>query len=118
MAIYKMKSDIALLDRGERREKDESRYVIVENVLLDDDGQVSNAERALIKNAMSTEAVRGGAYRIDRSDCIDVTASSAHVTDDMLIFIKGGDKKPITLGQELEREAFLIEEGFYEYYGK
>jgi hypothetical protein len=86
MKKVKIVKDFALLDKGIG---EENPFVIIEGAVVNDNGSLVDPQ--LGRKAMSNEAVRKGATRINASDCVDITTGGSEAYDDKVIVFNGGD---------------------------
>ncbi len=105
MAKFLVAKDIAILDRGVG---EDNRFVAIDGVDVDEYGSLSKQSLKAVKNALSNEAVRKGAVRINQSNCIDIDSGGAEASDDMIVAYNGGDVVYTSLQNGFEIEKFMI----------
>ena len=105
MAKFTVVRDIALLDKGVG---ESNRFVAIEGVQVDEYGSLSQQSLQAAKRALSNEAVRKGAVRINQSDCVDMSGG-LEASDDMVLAFNGGDIIYTSLQSGFAFEKFMIE---------
>lgn len=105
MAKFIVVSDIAILDRGIGTEP---RFTAIEGVTVDGYGALSKESLSLAKRALSNEAVKNGATRINQSNCIDLESGGIEASDDMIAAYNGGDVIYTSLQSGFAIEKFMI----------
>jgi hypothetical protein len=105
MAKFTVIKDIALLDKGVG---EINRFVAIEGVSVDEYGSLTPHSLQLAKRALSNEAVRKGAVRINQSDCVDMSGG-LEASDDMVMAFNGGDIIYTSLQSGFAFEKFMIQ---------
>ncbi len=104
MAKFIILKDIAILDRGVG---ETNRFVAIEDVSVDEYGSLSPSSLQAAKRALSNEAVRKGAVRINQSDCVDMSGG-LEASDDMIVAFNGDDIIYTSLQSGFAIEKFMI----------
>jgi ribosomal 50S subunit-recycling heat shock protein len=104
MAKFIVSKDIAILDRGVGSE---NRFVAIEGVSVDEYGSLSPQSLKATKRALSNEAVKNGAVRINQSDCVDMSGG-LEASDDMIIAYNENDIIYTSLQSGFAIEKFMI----------
>ena len=105
MAKFIVTNDIAILDKGAG---EENRFLAIDGVVVDEYGSLSKESLEIAKRALSNEAVRKGAVRINQSNCIDIQNGGLKASDDMIVAYNGGDVVYTSLQSGFEIEKFMI----------
>jgi len=105
MAKFIVSKDIAILDRGVGNT---NRFVAIEGVSVDEYGSLSPQSLKAAKRALSNEAVKNGAVRINQSDCVDMEAN-LEASDDMIVAYNENDVIYTSLQSGFAIEKFMIE---------
>jgi hypothetical protein len=108
MAKFIVVADIAILDKGP--EENSSRFVAIEGVNVDEYGSLDKRSLDAVKKALSLEAVKRGATRINQSDCVDLSTGGAQASNDMIAAYNGGDIIYSSAEYGFEIEKFMIHE--------
>ncbi len=106
MAKFIVLRDIAILDRGV---DNINRFVAIDNVSVDNYGSLDQISLKAAKRALSNEAVKLGATRINKSDCIDISSGGVEASDDMIVAFNGGDVTYTSIQSGFAIEKFMIE---------
>ncbi len=104
IAKFIILKDIAILDRGVGTE---NRFVAIEDVSVDEYGSLSHESLKAAKRALSNEAVKNGATRINQSDCVDMSRG-LEASDDMIVAYNGNDIIYTSLQSGFAIEKFMI----------
>ena len=104
MAKFIVVKDIAILDRGVG---EDNRFVAIEGVSVDDYGSLNPTSLKAAKRALSNEAVKNGAVRINQSDCVDMS-SGLEASDDMVVAYNENDIIYTSLQSGFAIEKFMI----------
>ena len=104
MAKFIVLKDIAILDRGVG---EDNRFVAIEDVSVDEYGSLSPQSLKAAKRALSNEAVKNGATRINQSDCVEMS-NSLEASDDMIVAFNGDDIIYTSLQSGFAIEKFMI----------
>jgi hypothetical protein len=104
MAKFIISKDLALLDKGVG---ESNRFIAIDGVEVDEYGSLSPQSLQLAKRALSNEAVKKGAVRINQSDCVDMSGG-LEASDDMVMAFNGGDIIYTSLQSGFAFEKFLI----------
>ncbi len=105
MAKFIVSKDIAILDRGVGNN---NRFVAIEGVSVDEYGSLSPQSLKAAKRALSNEAVKNGAVRINQSDCVDME-TNLEASDDMIVAYNENDIIYTSLQSGFAIEKFMIE---------
>ena len=105
MAKFIILKDIAILDRGVGNE---NRFVAIEDVTVDEYGSLTPQSLKAAKRALSNEAVKNGAVRINKSDCVDMGSSNLEASDDMIVAFNENDIIYTSLQSGFAIEKFMI----------
>jgi hypothetical protein len=82
-STYRVKDAVGILDLWLQRSFGQpSRFIIIDGLDENGDGLIDGSEIETVKKAMSAEAVRQGATRINKSDCVDITEGGQVASDD------------------------------------
>jgi len=111
MAHFTIIADTAILDKGEVKKKDEEQFLAISNVNINDEGSLSPESMALVKKALSNEAVKMGATRINESDCVDISSGGIEASDDSIYSYNMGDIIITSKHHCSKIEKFMIKEG-------
>jgi hypothetical protein len=104
MAKFIVVKDIAILDRGVG---EDNRFVAIEGVSVDEYGSLTSTSLKAAKRALSNEAVKNGAVRINQSDCVDMS-SGLEASDDMVVAYNENDIIYTSLQSGFAIEKFMI----------
>jgi hypothetical protein len=104
MAKFKVFQDIAILDKGIG---EINRFIAIDGVNIDNYGALSKESLKAVKRALSNEAVKNGATRINQSDCVDMS-SNLEASDDMIVAYNGGDIIYTSIQSGFAIEKFMI----------
>jgi len=104
MAKFIITKDIAILDRGIG---EFNRFVAIDGVSVDEYGSLTPQSLKAAKRALSNEAVRKGAIRINQSDCVDMSGGF-EASDDMVVAYNENDIIYTSLQSGFAIEKFLI----------
>ena len=104
MAKFIILKDIAILDRGVGTE---NRFIAIEDVSVNEYGSLSPQSFKAAKRALSNEAVKNGATRINQSDCVDMSGG-LEASDDMIVAFNGNDIIYTSLQSGFAIEKFMI----------
>jgi len=107
LAKFIILKDIAILDRGVGNS---NRFVAIEDVSVDEYGSLSPLSLQAAKRALSNEAVRNGAVRINQSDCVDMSGG-LEASDDMIVAFNENDIIYTSLQSGFAIEKFMINNG-------
>jgi ribosomal 50S subunit-recycling heat shock protein len=105
LAKFIISKDIALLDKGVG---ERNRFVAIEDVDVDEYGSLSPQSLQSAKRALSNEAVRKGAVRINQSNCVDMSGG-LEASDDMVMAFNGRDIIYTSLQSGFALEKFMIQ---------
>lgn len=114
MAKFIVLKDIAILDRGVG---EDNRFVAIEDVIVDEYGSLSSASLQAAKRALSNEAVKNGATRINQSNCVDMSGG-LEASDDMIVAFNENDIIYTSLQSGFAIEKFMIQNELLVPYGK
>ncbi len=104
MAKFIVLKDIAILDKGVG---ELNRFVAIEGVDIDNYGALSPQSLRASKRALSNQAVKAGATRINQSDCVDMS-NALEASDDMIVAFNGDDIIYTSLQSGFAIEKFMI----------
>ena len=105
MAKFTVVQDIALLDKGVG---EINRFIAIEGVSVDEYGSLTPSSLQAAKRALSNEAVKKGAIRINQSNCVDMEGG-LEASDDMVLAFNGGDIIYTSLQSGFAFEKFMIQ---------
>ncbi len=106
MAKFIVIKDIAILDKGVGAD---NRFVAIEDVEVDEYGSLTPESLQAAKRALSNEAVKNGAVRINQSDCVDMSINGGfEASDDMVVAFNENDIIYTSLQSGFAIEKFLI----------
>ena len=106
MAKFIVLTDIAILDRGVGTS---NRFVAIDGVNVDDYGSLDPISLKAVKQALSKEAIKLGATRINQSNCIDISSGGIEASDDMIAAFNGGDVTYTSMQSGFAMEKFMIQ---------
>jgi len=96
---YEVKRTVAIIDRGLDKNDQESRYIVIEGIDIDNDGYISDIEKNIASYGLTAEAVKLGAIQVvPKSSCVIAkNANAEKARNDQMFFFVKGDKISIDI---------------------